>query len=65
MTYLEAKRIIDALRPVYPRTVEQNDMLNHAFTVVVEFEDEHEADNGFDDEWIVGRGGTAYDTFRI
>ena len=65
MTYLDAKRIIDALRPIYPRTVEQNDLLNQAFTTVVEIEDEHEADNGFDDEWIVGRDGAAYDTFRI
>ena len=65
MTYLEAKRICTELRPIYPRTAEQNELLNRAFTVIVEFEDEHEADNDFDDEWIIGRGGTAYDTFRI
>ena len=65
MTYLEAKRICIELRPIYPRTAEQNELLNRAFIVIVEFEDEHEADNGFDDEWIVGRDGAAYDTFRI
>ena len=65
MTYLEAVRIINELRPIYPRTVEQNDLLDQAFTTVVQFEDEHEADNGFDDEWIVGRDGAAYSTFRI
>ena len=61
MTYLEAKRIIDALRPIYPRTVKQNDVLNQAFETVEQFEEP----NPFDDEWIVGRDGAAYDTFRI
>ena len=65
MTYFEAVRILNKLCLIHHRTVEQNNLLNQACTIIAEFEDEHEADNDFDDEWIVGRGGTAYDTFRI
>ena len=61
MTYLEAVRIHDELRPVYPRTAEQNALLNQAMAVIeASYPDEDE-----DDEWIVGRNGAAYSTFRI
>lgn len=61
MTYLEAVRITNELRPIYPRTVEQNALLNQAMELIeASYPDERE-----DDEWIVGRNGTAYDTFRI
>lgn len=61
MAYLEAVRIVNELRPIYPRTVEQNDLLNQAMDII----EASYPDEDFDDEWIVGRGGTAYDTFRI
>ena len=61
MTYLEAVRIHDELRPVYPRTAEQNALLNQAMAVIeASYPDEDE-----DDEWVVGRNGAAYSTFRI
>ena len=61
MTYLEAVRIHDELKTVYPRSAEQNALLNQAMELIeASYPDEPE-----DDEWIVGRGGTAYDTFRI
>lgn len=61
MTYLEAVRIVNELRPIYPRTVEQNDLLDQAMDIIEASYPEEEED----DDWIVGRGGTAYDTFRI
>lgn len=61
MTYLEAVRIHDELRPIYPRSVEQNALLNQAMDII----EASYPDEDFDDEWIVGRDGTAYDTFRI
>ena len=61
MTYLEAVRIVNELRPIYPRTVEQNDLLDQAMDIIeASYPDERE-----DDDWIVGRNGAAYDTFRI
>lgn len=61
MTYLEAVRIHDELRPVFPRTAEQSALLNQAMVIIeASYPDERE-----DDEWIVGRSGTAYNTFRI
>ena len=61
MTYLEAVRIHDELSPIYPRSAEQNALLNQAMELIeASYPDERE-----DDEWIVGRGGAAYDTFRI
>ena len=61
MTYLEAVRIHEELAPIYPRTAEQNALLNQAMELI---EDSY-PDDDFDDEWIVGRNGTAYNTFRI
>ena len=61
MTYLEAVRILNELRPVYPRTAEQNALLNQAMELI----EASYPDDDFDDEWIVGRNGTAYNTFRI
>ena len=61
MTYLEAVRIHEELSPVYPRTAEQNALLNQAMELI---EDSY-PDDDFDDEWIVGRNGAAYNTFRI
>ncbi len=61
MTYLEAVRIHDELRPTFPRTAEQNALLNQAMAVIeASYPDEDE-----DDEWVVGRNGAAYSTFRI
>lgn len=61
MTYLEASRIYDELAPIYPRSAEQNALLNQAMELIeASYPDERE-----DDEWIVGRDGAAYDTFRI
>lgn len=61
MTYLEAIRIHNELRPIFPRTAEQNALLNQAMGLI---EASYPDERG-DDEWIVGRGGAAYDTFRI
>ena len=61
MTYLEAVRIHEELSPVYPRTAEQNALLNQAMELI---EDSY-PDDDFDDEWVVGRNGAAYNTFRI
>lgn len=61
MTYLEAVRILNELRPVFPRTVEQNALLNQAMAIIeASYPDEDEGD-----EWLVGRNGAAYSTFRI
>lgn len=59
MTYLEAVRIHDELRPVYPRTAEQNALLNQATDII----EASYPDDDFDDEWIVGRGGVAYERY--
>ena len=61
MTYREAVRIANELRPSYPRTVEQNDLLDQAMDII----EASYPDEDFDDECIVGRDATAYDTFRI
>lgn len=61
MIYLEAVRIINELRPIYPRTAEQDDLLDQAMNIVeTSYPEEEEGD-----DWIVGRNGAAYDTFRI
>ena len=63
MTYLEAVEIFNTLAPLHPVTPEQHALFCEAAEILdAALPPVDERD---DDEWVVGRNGTAYDTFRI
>lgn len=64
MRLVIAIRTRDKLRHISPRTPEQEEQLKWALETI-ESSYPEEGDYDWDDDWIVGRNGAAYDTFRI